>query len=344
VSRRDSFERSLMRDLRARSGFRVGIALLAVVLLVAAAADFLASDMPVAARIDGHLYLFPNLSRPVELRAHTVQSLLHTMGDEDWLVAPWIPWGVNEQDKGSPPLEPPSGRHWLGTDTARRDVLARMIHGARISLWVGVVSVSIFVSLGTLLGLLAGFFGGWMDAIVSRLIETVMSVPVFFLILAVMGVLEGAGTGTLMAVIALVYWTRVARLVRAETLRLRQLELVDAALALGLPIHRILLRHVLPHCLGPILVAATFGMAASILVEAALSFLGFGTPDNTASWGGLLRGAMGNFHAWWLVLFPGAAVFATVTASNLVGDALRDTLDPRLRTVRDRDVVNPQGA
>jgi peptide/nickel transport system permease protein len=146
-----------------------------------------------------------------------------------------------------------------------------------------------------------------------------------------MGVVEGAGIGTMMVVIGLVYWTRVARLVRAEALRVRQLAFIEAAVALGYSGHRIILRHILPNTMGPILVTATFGFAAAILVEASLSFLGFGTPDTTASWGGLLRGAMGNFRAWWLVIFPGAAVFLTVTAYNLTGEALRDALDPRLR-------------
>jgi peptide/nickel transport system permease protein len=325
------FWRETLRQLRARRGSRWGLTLIAALLVVAATADFLASDKPIAAHIDGELYLLANVVDPVALRAHTVHSLLETMSDDDWLVPPLIAWGVNEQDKGETPLAPPSARHWLGTDTARRDVLARMIHGSRVAILVGVVSVSIFVTIGTLLGLFAGFFGGWIDAVISRLTETIMTIPVFFLILAVMGVLEQAGIGTMMVVIGLVYWTRVARLVRAETLRLRRMEFVEAALALGLSGRRIIFRHILPNTIGPILVAATFGVAASILVEAALSFLGFGTPDSTASWGGLLRAAMGNFHAWWLVVFPGAAIFATVTAYNLTGDALRDALDPRLR-------------
>jgi len=326
--------REVARQLRARRGSRWGIATIAALLIIAAAADFLASDKPIVARVDGRLYLFANLVEPVELRAHTIHSLLETMGEDDWLIPPLISWGINEQDKGGTPLAPPSARHWLGTDTARRDVLARMIHGSRVSILVGVVSVSIFITIGTVLGLLAGFFGGWIDAVISRFTETVMAIPVFFLILAVMGVIEQAGIGTMMVVIGLVYWTRVARLVRAETLRLRHMEFIEAALALGLSARRIMFRHILPNTIGPILVAATFGVAASILVEAALSFLGFGTPDSTASWGGLLRGAMGNFHAWWLVIFPGAAIFAIVTAYNLTGDALRDALDPRLRHER----------
>jgi len=252
------------------------------------------------------------------------------MDGDGWMVPPPVGWAQNQQDKGARPLAPPSARHWLGTDSARRDVLARLVHGSRVSILVGVVSVSIYVILGSLLGLLAAYFGGWVDVVISRLTEAVLTIPVFFLVLAVMGVVQEAGVVTMMVVIGLVYWTRVARLVRAEALRVRAQEYIDAAIALGFSTPRILLRHILPNTTGPILVTATFGVAGAILIEAALSFLGFGTPDTVASWGGLLRGAMGNFHAWWLVLFPGFTIFAVVTAYNLAGEALRDLLDPRL--------------
>jgi len=314
-----------------RPGGRFGLSALALLVLVAALGDFLASDKPLALALGGELYLFPNLHDVPALRAHTTQSLVASMGAEDWLVPVLVPWGPNQQDIGQPPLAAPSGRHWLGTDTARRDVLARLIHGARVSILVGVIAVALYVALGTLLGLVAGYYRGWVDAVVSRLTEVLLSIPVFFLILAVMGLVEQAGVLALVVVIALVYWTRIARLVRAETLRLRELEYVQAARALGFSDLRVMLRHVLPNAAGPIWVAATFGVAGTILIEASLSFLGFGAPDTVASWGGLLRGAMGNFHAWWLVLFPGAAIFVTITATNLAGEALRDALDPRLR-------------
>ncbi|OGQ89037.1 MAG: hypothetical protein A2289_18660 [Deltaproteobacteria bacterium RIFOXYA12_FULL_58_15] len=324
-------KRDTWSAMKSRRGARWGVAVLATVCGVALLSDFIASDKPILARIDGKLYVLPNLFTPVGLRPYTINTLIERMGKTDWLIAPLVSWGANEQDKGTAPLAPPSSRHWLGTDTARRDVLARMVHGSRVSLLVGLASVSIFITIGTLLGLLAGFFGGWVDVIVSRTVETVMTIPVFFLILAVMGIIESAGIGTMMVVIGLVYWTRVARLVRVETLKLRQLGFIEAATALGYSNRRILLVHILPNALGPILVAATFGVAASIMMEASLSFLGFGTPDATASWGGLLRGAMGNFHAWWLILFPGLAVFATVTSCNVLGEAMRDSFDPHLR-------------
>ncbi len=325
----NGFSRQTWRRLSRRGGARLGAGIVALVLLVAAAADFLASDRPLAARFQGELYWLPALSDPPALRPLTFADLEAQLGPDDWLVRPLIAWGPNAQDKTSQPLAAPSPRHWLGTDGSRRDVLARLIHGTRVSLLVGVVAVAIYLVIGTLLGLVAGYVGGLVDSVISRTAEAVMTIPVFFLILAVMGVMEQAGIGTMMVVIGLVYWTHIARLVRAETLRVRAFPFVEAAVALGYSTPRILLRHILPNVSGPILVAATFGVASTILVEASLSFLGFGTPDATASWGGLLRGAMGNFHAWWLAAFPGTAIFVTVMAYNLLGEALRDALDPR---------------
>lgn len=317
-----------------RPGGRFGLVVLAGLVLLALSADFLASDKPIVLSLDGELYFGANLTDPLALRTHTVESLSHSMSASDWMIAPPIPWGPNQQDTGRTALAAPNARHWLGTDTARRDVMARLIHGARVSLFVSLFAVAIYVGIGTLLGLLAAYVGGWVDIVISRVTEIFLTVPVFFLILAVMGVVERAGIGSMVAVIGLVYWTRVARLVRSEALRVRQLEYVQAAVALGLSAPRIMLRHILPNTMGPILVTATFGIAGTILLEAALSFLGFGTPDTTASWGGLMRGAMGNFHAWWLALFPGLTIFITVTAFNIAGEALRDALDPRLRSER----------
>jgi peptide/nickel transport system permease protein len=323
--------RDLWRSLVGRPGGRVGLSLVGLLVFVALGADFLASDKPLLANLEGELYLFPNLTDPVALRAHTNQSLYESMDESDWLVPPAIAWGPNEYDKSEAPLTSPTWRHWLGTDSARRDVLARLIHGSRVSLLVGLLSVAIYVTLGTLLGLIAATFGGWLDVVISRLTEAVIAMPALFLVLAVMGVVEQAGVGALVLVIGLVYWTRVARLVRAEALRLREMEFITAARALGFSRRRIMFRHILPNALAPVLISATFGMASAILIEASLSFLGFGTPDRTASWGGLLHGAMGHFHAWWLVVFPGAAIFLTIMGYNLTGEALRDALDPRLR-------------
>lgn len=323
--------RSLALSTWRRPNGRVGIPILAGLVVLAVTADFWAADKPVLLRLDGTLYLLPNLSDPVALRAHTNQSLLASMGDDDWLVPPLVAWGPNEHDKGERPLAAPSSRHLLGTDAARRDVLARLIHGSRASLTISLAAVALYVMLGTLLGLFAAYFGGLLDAVTSRLSEAVIAMPAMFLVLAVMGVTEQAGQGAMILVVSLVYWTRVARLVRAEVLRLKRTEFVAAALALGFSHLRIMFRHILPNAMAPVLVTATFGIASAMLLEASLSFLGFGTPDSTASWGGLLHGAMGHFHAWWLVVFPGAAIFLAVMGCNLTGEALRDALDPRSR-------------
>ncbi len=319
--------RELAAALWRRTDVRASTTLIALFLASALFADCIASDKPIIARWRGELYVLPALSGA--LASHDLASLESVRKPGDWMLSPLVPWGPNQQDKGRPALEAPSGRHLLGTDAARRDVLARLVHGSRVALAVGVIAVSIYISVGTLLGLLAAYFGGWVDALISRLTEMVLTVPVFFLILAVLGVIEGAGIFTLMVVMGLVLWTRVARLVRAEAMQVVQKDFILAARALGYSTPRILLRHVLPNVSGPILVSASFGMASAVGIEAALTFLGFGTPEATASWGSLLHGAMSNLHAWWLVLTGGVAIFALVLAYNLLGEALRDVLDPR---------------
>ena len=226
---------------------------------------------------------------------------------------------------------PAQDGHFLGTDSAGRDVAARMVWGARVSLIVGFVAVAIFVSIGTVVGSLAGFFGGRIDLAAQRLIEVMMCFPTFFLILAILAFV-GQSIFNIMIVIGLTGWTGVARLVRGEMLRLRNLDFVTAGVALGASSPRLIFRHLLPNALSPVLVSATFGIAGAILVEAALSFLGLGVAPPTPSWGQLLQDgrAYALSHPW-LALYPGLAIFITVTAYNLVGEGLRDALDPRLK-------------
>jgi len=228
-------------------------------------------------------------------------------------------------------LEPPSAKHLLGTDELGRDVLARMIYGARISLKVGFVAVGISTLIGIFLGALAGYYRGWVDSLIMRLVDIMLCFPAFFLILAVIALLEPS-IYNIMIVIGLTGWMGVARLVRAEFLSLKEREFVAAARVLGAWDGRIIFRHLLPNAMAPVLVSATLGVAGAILTESALSFLGIGVQPPTPSWGNILTAGKDNIEvAWWLSVFPGAAILVTVLAYNLLGEGLREALDPRLR-------------
>ncbi len=224
--------------------------------------------------------------------------------------------------------------HWLGTDALGRDVLSRMIWGGRVSLSVGIVSVVIYVGLGILIGALAGYFRGYVDLAISRFIEIVICFPTFFLILTIVA-LRGPSIWNIMVVIGLTGWTGVARLIRAEFLRLVDQEFVLAGRALGYSSTRLIFRHILPNAMAPVLVSATFGIAGAILTESALSYLGLGITIPIPSWGSLLLDGRNSENvAPWLVFLPGLLIFLTITCYNLVGEALRDASDPRLRGSR----------
>ena len=227
-------------------------------------------------------------------------------------------------------LAPPSSAHPLGTDSYGRDVLSRMLHGGRISLSVGLVAVGIAVAIGVVLGALAGYFGGWVDQVIMRGVDIVLCIPTLFLILMLV-VFLGPSLLNIMVIIGLTSWTELARLVRAEFLTLKSRDYVLAARALGAGDGRIMFRHILPNAMAPIFVSATFGVAGAILLESGLSFLGLGVQPPVPSWGNILTAGK-NFitYAWWLTLFPGLAIFVTVLGYNLLGDGLRDLLDPRL--------------
>lgn len=231
-------------------------------------------------------------------------------------------------------LAPPTIGHPLGTDDLGRDVLSRVIYGSRVSLWVGFVSVGIAVLIGTLLGSAAGYYGGWVDGLTMRFVDVMLCFPTFFLILAVVAFLE-PGIGTIMVVIGLTSWMGVCRLVRAEFLSLKERDFVQSARALGVGNLRIIFHHILPNSLTPVMIAAILGIAGAILTEAALSFLGIGVQPPTPSWGNILTAGKDNMQiAWWLSLFPGLAILVTVLSYNLLGEGLRDALDPRLRGLR----------
>jgi ABC-type dipeptide/oligopeptide/nickel transport systems, permease components len=227
-------------------------------------------------------------------------------------------------------LQAPCAEYLFGTDKTGRDLFARMLYGARVSLWIGLVSVGISASIGLTLGLLAGYFKGIVDECIMRFVDVMLCFPTFFLILAVIAFLEPSLVN-IMIVIGLTSWMNVARLVRAETLSLRERDFVHAARLSGAGTARILLRHILPNAIAPVLVAATLGVAGAILVESGLSFLGIGVQHPLPSWGNILiEGKQTLGIAWWLSLFPGLAILITVLGYNLLGEGLRDLLDPRV--------------
>jgi peptide/nickel transport system permease protein len=228
-------------------------------------------------------------------------------------------------------LMPPGPQHWLGTDQIGRDVLSRMLYGARISMAVGFVSVGIAVLLGTLIGTVAGYYGGRVDELLMRFVDLMLNFPRFFLLLTLIALLRPS-IWVIMAVIGFTGWMGLARLVRGEILSLREREFVQGARALGAADARIMGRHILPNALVPVLVSATLGVAGAILTESGLSFLGLGVQPPTPSWGNILIDGKANIEiAWWLSAFPGLAILVTVLAYNLLGEGLRDALDPRLR-------------
>jgi peptide/nickel transport system permease protein len=205
-----------------------------------------------------------------------------------------------------------------------------MIYGARISLSVGFVAVGIALVIGVFLGSLAGYFGGWIDHVISRIIEILITIPTFFLIIAIIAFLPPS-IYNIMIVIGLTGWTGVARFVRAEFFKLRGLDFVVASRALGASNNRLIFLHMLPNAMAPVLVSAVFGVAGAILTESSLSFLGFGVPPPTPSWGDILSQSRDYIEfAWWLTTFPGLAIFLSITAYNLVGEGLRDAMDPKL--------------
>jgi len=228
-------------------------------------------------------------------------------------------------------LAPPSADHPLGTDHIGRDVLSRMVFGSRISLKVGFVAVGIATLIGVFLGSLAGFYGGWTDTLIMRFVDLMLCFPAFFLILAVIAILEPS-IWNIMIVIGVTGWMGVARLVRAEFLTLKTREYVQAARVIGAGDFRIIFAHILPNALAPVLVSATLGVAGAILTESALSFLGIGVQPPTPSWGNILTAGKDNISiAWWLSLYPGLAILITVLGYNLLGEGIRDALDPRLK-------------
>lgn len=226
-------------------------------------------------------------------------------------------------------LTGPAAAHLFGTDDLGRDVLSRMIYGTRISLAVGLIAVGISVMIGTILGIISGYFGKWADAVIMRVVDVMLCFPTFFLILLVIAFLE-PNIYNVMLVIGFTSWPPLTRLVRAQVLSLKERDFVQAAKLLGLSRSRIFFVHLLPNVISPIIVSATLGVGDAILTESGLSFLGLGVQPPMSSWGQMLTSGKDYIYmAWWLSVFPGLAILLTVLSFNLLGEGLRDVLDPR---------------
>ncbi len=321
--------RIALRKLAGSRSARAGALLIAGLAMVALFADLLASELPVACRWHGTLYLLPDVTHPAALEGQSCASMRSAKSANDWLIEPLVAHGPT---LAGPPedalLAPLTRGHPLGTDALGRDLFARVVHGTRLALTLGLAGSLALVALGVTFGALSGFLGGIVDALVSRAVEALMVIPTLLLVLVVEALVSHPTTATLLWTIALTRWPELARLVRAEVLRVLGKDYVTAARALGASPGRILARHVLPNAIGPAIVAASFGVASVIVVQAAVDFLHAGSPDTVASWGEALSEARSHPGAWWLIVFPAGALLASLIALNLIGDAARDALDP----------------
>lgn len=324
------------RELRGNRRAVSGLIIVGMLAVVGLGADLIASDKPLYLSVDGesHFPLAIDYGVWLGLRGWP-EPLLNADFRElakraDTALWPPIPYSATAVDISGEIFESPSAVHWMGTDRLGRDVAAGMVHGVRISLTIGLVVVAIQATIGILLGGLAGYYGGWVDIILSRLFELMLGIPTFFLILTVAAIFPPS-IYLLMAILGLTGWVGIARLIRAEFLKLRAQEYVAAAQSLGASDARVMGRHILPNAVAPVLVSMSFGVASAILAESGLSFLGVGVPQHLVTWGSILAVARANTFAWWLAVYPGVAIFITVTAYNLLGDGLRDALDPKLK-------------
>lgn len=262
---------------------------------------------------------------PLALAGLIIIGLISLMAIFAPWIAPFDPDAINVKAI----LLAPSWEHIMGTDGLGRDVWSRMLFGARISLLVGIVAVGISTLIGIILGAIAGYYRGWVDTVIMRFVDIMLSIPTFFLILAVIAFLTPS-IWNIMIVIGLTSWMGVTRLVRAEFLSLRGREFVLASQTLGAKDNRLIFKHLLPNSLSPIIVSSVLGVASAVLVESGLSFLGLGVQAPQASWGNILTDGKEYIEfAWWLSLFPGLAILITVLGYNLLGEGLRDALDPR---------------
>jgi peptide/nickel transport system permease protein len=319
-----SFTRIVWRRVRRDPFAMGGFYIIALFFMISYLAPILANNKPIIMRHDDRLY-FPAVMEMAPMRWIVKYPELRTLDFDQIkrdrskaLLMPPIPYSPLATSLDNR-LVSPSRRHLMGADELGRDIMSRMIHGAGISLKVGFVAVGISLIIGLFLGALAGYYGGVID----------ICFPFLFLILAVIAFLPPS-IYTIMVVIGITRWTDIARYTRGEFMRLKGREFTEAAKALGASDRKIIFKQILPNSMAPVLVTATFGIANAILIEAALSFLGFGVQPPLASWGGILSSAREQDFAWWMTTFPGLAIFVCVTSYNLFGEGLRDATDPRV--------------
>ena len=384
VDHQQGYARRVVRDTFNRTSARLGLLWIAILVVFAVFAPFLANSHPVLVSQNGEIssplltflgpgdvallfafflgiaiatlrrYSWPRrlgifllltlivsilanlFIEPPKLTIYEQYRQAQQAGRYDWVLRTPIPYSPRDylRDSGDTGLERPlasdTRTHLFGTEANGADLFSRMIHASRIALGIGFIATGIAMFIGIIIGGLMGYFSGWVDMIGMRLVEIFEAVPTLFLLLTFVAFF-GRSLYIMMVIIGITSWSGYARYIRAEFLRLRQQDYVQAAVACGLPLHSILFRHMLPNGIAPILVAASFGVASAILAEAVLSFLGLGLVDEP-SWGQMLNQAVqSSTFYWWMAAFPGGAIFLTVFAYNLIGEALRDAIDPYLK-------------
>ncbi|MFB6285011.1 MAG: ABC transporter permease [Candidatus Bipolaricaulia bacterium] len=268
---------------------------------------------------------------PLVIAALVILALLYAMMGASFLLEDFPPYDPNKPFVG-PRLEGPSPEHWFGTDHLGRDLFSRVVVGSQISLNIGILVALLSVSIGTLLGSVAGYFGGWIDSLIMRFTDIVLNFPFLFFAITLVTILQPNFWNIVLA-IGLLSWTSIARIVRANFLSLREREFVLAAHSLGAPARRIIIRHILPNTVAPLIVYATLTVGIAIIAEAGLSYLGLGVQPPTPSWGNMLQQGKPYISSHiWFTLFPGLFIFVTVMCVNYLGDGLRDALDPKIVT------------
>jgi peptide/nickel transport system permease protein len=314
--------RDIWKRFRRSTIAMIALAYVVFVSLLALFAPLIASSKPLIVRTT------TGLAFPAAQDFFTHREGVERLTAGRAIVNPPVRHSPNEIDFANR-LHEPTSLHLFGTDDVGRDVLARLVHGARVSLTVAFLAAAIALIAGSFLGAIAGFYGGWVDWLVSRLIEIVLCFPFLFLVLGIVALFRPS-MYTIIIALGVTTWTDEARYVRGEIMRIRELDFAHAARAMGARDARIIFRHLLPNALAPALVSTNFAVATAILTESALSFLGIGVPLPAPTWGGILSVAeLYLDSAWWLAVYPGIAIFTTVAAFNVVGDRFREALDPR---------------